>query len=544
MPSFPTEDIHAPSINNDATFSRRSLGKRLLLGASALAVMLSAGKRDTAQAAPLTDLWKLGGNTGVNTDGTNFIGTLNVAPLVFKTAATANVPTERMRITPSGSVGIGTTTPSARLDVTGTTRVTGAGNPTSGSGIEMQYSSGTGYLLAYDRSAAAYKPLSLRGSTLKLYGGAGTGLDVAANGTVGIGTATPAAWLHSRVNSTLPAIIGETFTTLANANGVIGRISSTTPGVGSAAVLGENKGTSSNGVGVRGTHAGEGYGVLGENGGLSTYSAAVRGIQTGGGSGVYGTGSAGVRGEGSDYGILGSASAGTGVKGICFAPGSSINGVFGEVYGQDNIGVRGEANYGGQAKGVWGLSSSGWAGYFSGNALVTGTLVKGGGSFKIDHPLDPENKYLSHSFVESPDMKNVYDGVVTLDGQGQAIIELPVYFGALNRDFRYQLTTIGGYAPVYIAEEINDNRFTIAGGKPGMKVSWQVTGIRQDAFANANRIPIEETKPKEQRGKYLHPKEYGKPESAGIDAEHILKGRDQNPQRWSQDQQPVSPSEQ
>jgi hypothetical protein len=162
------------------------------------------------------------------------------------------------------------------------------------------------------------------------------------------------------------------------------------------------------------------------------------------------------------------------------------------------------------------------AGYFSGNVTVTGTMSKGGGSFKIDHPLDPANKYLYHSFVESPDMKNVYDGVVTLNSRGEAWVELPDWFDALNRDFRYQLTCIGGFAPVYVAREISSNRFQIAGGEAGMKISWQVTGIRQDAFANAHRIPLEVEKTGEERGKYLHPSEHGMSESAGIGYEARL----------------------
>ncbi|MCK4597432.1 hypothetical protein KAU04_05305, partial [bacterium] len=124
-------------------------------------------------------------------------------------------------------------------------------------------------------------------------------------------------------------------------------------------------------------------------------------------------------------------------------------------------------------------ASAATAGYFSGNVTVTGTLSKGGGSFKIDHPLDPANKYLYHSFVESPDMKNLYDGVVNLDNDGAAWVELPEWFEALNKDFRYQLTPIGAPGPnLYIAQEIQNNRFQIAGGPLGMKVSWQVTGIR------------------------------------------------------------------
>ena len=158
-----------------------------------------------------------------------------------------------------------------------------------------------------------------------------------------------------------------------------------------------------------------------------------------------------------------------------------------------------------------------FAGNFIGKVNVTGTLTKGGGAFKIDHPLDPANKYLYHSFVESPDMKNIYDGVTKLDGNGEAWVELPEWFEALNKDFRYQLTAIGSSAPnLYIAEKIANNRFKIAGGIPGLEVSWQVTGIRHDAFAQANRIPVEELKPAEESGKYLHPQALGYAEASGM----------------------------
>jgi hypothetical protein len=152
-----------------------------------------------------------------------------------------------------------------------------------------------------------------------------------------------------------------------------------------------------------------------------------------------------------------------------------------------------------------------------GNLNVTGNVSKGSGSFKIDHPLDPGHKYLSHSFVESPDMKNVYDGVVTMDANGEAMVQLPEWFEALNMDFRYQLTCIGGWAPVFVAREIQNNRFQIAGGKPRMKVSWQVTGIRQDPYASAHRIPVEEEKPATEQGTYLHPELYGAPEEKGVE---------------------------
>jgi hypothetical protein len=151
-----------------------------------------------------------------------------------------------------------------------------------------------------------------------------------------------------------------------------------------------------------------------------------------------------------------------------------------------------------------------------GEVFVSG-MTKPAGAFKIDHPLDPANKYLYHSFVESPDMMNIYDGVVRLDGNGQAVIALPDWFGALNRDFRYQLAAIGAPGPnLYVAEEISDNRFKIGGGRPGGKVSWQVTGIRQDAYANAHRIPVEQDKPAAEKGTYLYPELFGSPQEKGL----------------------------
>jgi hypothetical protein len=183
----------------------------------------------------------------------------------------------------------------------------------------------------------------------------------------------------------------------------------------------------------------------------------------------------------------------------------------------------GEASNGTSAYGVWGISTTGYAGVFSGKVLVTGNLSKGGGSFRIDHPLDPENKVLSHSFVESPDMMNIYNGNVRTSARGTATVRLPVYFGALNRDFRYQLTVIGTFAQAVIAKEIEGNRFVIRTSEPNVKVSWMVTGIRHDPYANRNRIKVVERKPVSERGTYLHPKAYGK--AARLDAQHVRLSR-------------------
>ena len=102
-------------------------------------------------------------------------------------------------------------------------------------------------------------------------------------------------------------------------------------------------------------------------------------------------------------------------------------------------------------------------------------------------------------------MMNIYNGNVITNKQGLAVVVLPDYFEALNRDFRYQLTPIGQFAQAIVAREINHGRFTIKTSRPGVKVSWQVTGIRHDAYADAHRIQVEEERPIQERGKYLHP---------------------------------------
>jgi hypothetical protein len=152
------------------------------------------------------------------------------------------------------------------------------------------------------------------------------------------------------------------------------------------------------------------------------------------------------------------------------------------------------------------------------NALqVVGNFAASAKTFKIDHPLDPANKYLYHSSVESPDMKNIYDGVVTTDASGLATIVLPEYFEALNRDFRYQLTVLGTFAEAIVKDEIQNNQFTIQTDAPNVKVSWQVTGIRHDAYASAHPMQVEQDKPADERGRYLEPQAFGKPGTLGVD---------------------------
>ncbi|MBI3477534.1 MAG: DNRLRE domain-containing protein [Acidobacteria bacterium] len=155
----------------------------------------------------------------------------------------------------------------------------------------------------------------------------------------------------------------------------------------------------------------------------------------------------------------------------------------------------------------------------NGDLFCSGSINGSAKNFRLDHPLDPANKYLTHTSIESSEMLNLYTGNAVLGADGSATVSLPDWFTALNRDFRYQLTPIGGFAPLYIAEELSDNHFVIAGGRAGMKVSWQVTGVRHDAYANANPLKVEQDKGKE-RGHYLHPELFGATPEQSVGWDH------------------------
>jgi hypothetical protein len=149
----------------------------------------------------------------------------------------------------------------------------------------------------------------------------------------------------------------------------------------------------------------------------------------------------------------------------------------------------------------------------SSNVGVAGTLTAASKSFRIDHPLDPANKELWHTSVESPDMKTIYDGNVTTDQNGFAEVVLPDWFESLNTNFRYQITIISEDAPDFavarVARRIANNRFMVKTVPGNLEVSWQVTGIRHDAYAKLHRTPVEVNKPAHLRGRYLTPEAHG-----------------------------------
>ena len=347
------------------------------------------------------------------------------------------------------------------------------------------------------------------------------------------------------------AIRGEHLNTTGGVYGVAGTVSSSS--TSSAGVFGQSTGrgigvygintsqghgvygianhtTASNGVGVVATHShNQGAGLIAIGGAITT-PAAILGLGTAGEAidavgrviGIFGDASQG--GAALKAGIFGTAGA--------FAPGAPTGqiGVLGQ-YSFEGVGVHGQAwmfnGLGfiyfpppGTDVGVFGsagdLAALGaLAGLFDGDVDIGGTVTAGGKAFLIDHPQKPATHYLRHFCAEGPEPNTLYRGTVTLNTQGEAIVELPSYFEALNADFSYHLTCIGDYAPVYIKQKIQGNRFVIAGGKPGMEVSWLVIARRNDPYwqARPEEHLVEIPKEPDNIGKYLHPELYGAPRS-------------------------------
>jgi hypothetical protein len=335
-----------------------------------------------------------------------------------------------------------------------------------------------------------------------------------------------------------PGVVGRSI----NDSGVVGE-SPDAPGmlarsINASGLLGVTFSPDDGSHGVFGSSVTGGNGVTGFVGGATgTIGSSIRGI---GVRGTTGTGAAGVFGQTFGDGSGGSAGPavhgtsddGVGVRGVSGSTDATQGLTFGNGYGHNSLhfsaqpggGVLGVSVLGSGVEGltfasfrtnpdvaaVRGQSANGFAGLFVGRVRVTGFLQKAGGGFTVDHPTDPKNKTLSHSFVESPEMLNVYSGTVTTNRAGVARVRLPAYFEALNRNFRYQLTVIGKFAHAMVSKEIKNNEFVIRTDPGRVKVCWQVTGVRKDAWAEANRIPVEETKPKAERGRYLHPELFGK----------------------------------
>lgn len=411
-------------------------------------------------------------------------------------------------VDPSGRVGLGTITPTARLDVAGAARAQSfAGDGSALTGLDAaRVATGT----LSDARLSPNVVLTLGAQTIsgpKTF--SGTPSFTNASAPFAVTSTSRVANLNADL---LDGLDSSAFLrsmpvplVLSGSSSVISTHANASTADGAIAVLGETTATSATrSFGVVGrTHTRDGIGVYGEALGTSTGSSFGGFFESDApsGFGVFAQDTSTTGGYGGWFQVASS----TGV-----AMGSSADSTSGASTNTSNgLYVRNRSS-----------SQNAYAAVFDGKVHVNGTLSKAGGSFKIDHPLDPANKTLSHSFVESPDMLNVYQGNVETDAGGAATIELPAWFEALNRDFRYQLTVIDAddFAQVRVARGVHENRFTIRSDRPHVLVSWQVTGVRQDPWAEKNRIPVEEEKQGPMRGRYLNPEAYGLPPEFGASA--------------------------
>jgi trimeric autotransporter adhesin len=355
-----------------------------------------------------------------------------------------------MTLATNGNVGIGTAGPRTPLEVNGKILVTSQ-DALEGVGYQPYITltdANSGYLQSRIQGA--------NGDFIFYPSGGAAMVMKSGSGNVGIGTINPSARLD---------VVGSSGT------GISGK------SVSSHAVVGQ----SVSGIGVVGTSTGN-NGVFGN----SANGDGVRG-ETGSsnGSGVVGTTTSGA------WGALGR-QVGTAHAGVyaVSGPNGNINAA------------------------IWGVqnATAGAAGFFEGTVDVNGDLYATDKHFRIDHPLDPLNRYLEHASVESNERMNIYNGNITTDAHGEATVQLPNWFEALNVDFRYQLTTLGEeFAQARVSRKIERNRFSIKTDRPHIEVSWQVTGVRNDAYARTHPIRVEVDKPAEERGKYTFPELYGLP---------------------------------
>jgi hypothetical protein len=391
----------------------------------------------------------------------------------------------------TGRFGINTINPTEKLEVVGNIKITGAGNglrfpdgtiqktaaPTGGTGSVTVTEGDSSIVIAGTATVPTIAVATNGITTAKIADGAVTNVKLA-NSSV----------TAAKISGTLsPAVITGTAATLGS-NSFVGpqTVTSATTSIAGITTTDSYPGVYG-AAQTQGGTGGEGAGVTGQSDGQS--GNGVRGIA----EAEYGFGMWGLGGWVGVYGqpLL-----------------DSGNGVEGDSSVENGAGVLGY-NSADTGVAIYAIADSGYAGVFEGPVSITDLSVSGVnygqqlmgdrltykvGGYQIDHPLDP-TKYLNHSTVNSPEMLNVYSGNVALDGTGAATVTLPDYFEAINTDYRYHLTAIGAAMPnLHVATEISGNAFSIEGGVAGGKVSWQVTGVRNDQYAIDNPLPDVEDK--------------------------------------------------
>jgi hypothetical protein len=446
------------------------------LPASAFMLAAPASKSENAVAAPNASATSAAAPPPATVTGS---GTTDYIPKWTSTSAIGNSALYQLGSGSTTKIGVNTTTPGEMLDVRGTGRF-------------------------------------LVSTTLNAFVGNQNGTGTAGNGVVGLSSSTNGYGVYGFANSTTTLTTAEpigVYGTVASARGigVYGSGGFGVVGISNLVVSGADQaGPGGYFTGMSAPTGSNFFGAYGVSGfgGRGDPNAQQRV----GGTGVYGVG-----GEGSPY----DEGYGTvdGPGGIFYGADNSPAGGDGvDAFGGSGAGV---VAYGGDevetGDGIDAYAGTDLAGNFIGNVEISGTLNGGTPAMKIDHPLDPANQYLSHASVESSEMVNIYTGNITTDSAGNATVQLPKWFGAMNADFRYQLTSIGQFSQAIVASEIEKNQFSIRTDKPNVKVSWQVTGVRQDAYAKAHPLVVEQQKSARVRGFYIHPELYGAPANRQIE---------------------------
>ena len=472
-------------------------------------------------------------SSGLSGGGTSGTLALKVNSAVVPLLAAANAFTAAQTITASnatqilsvtqngtGAAILGTGTSQAGYGVYGSSTATigngygvyGVNNTQAGAGVEG-FAANTSYGIGVLGSSAGSTGIGVEGTTAGSYGvfGWSTATSGASYGVYGSGSSPSGAGVYGTGSTGVEGVA----TGAGPGAGVYG--------VGATGVVGV-----STGAGAGGSFTGwtapagsaksgvEGVSVTGGNSDPNNATNGGDGLVTVGGSSGYTSSASGKGGAGvSAVGGLGHIDLidGIGVVGE-LGPGGSFTGGnnTGEACecGGDGIDAQPGVDQGS-------TQADGYAGNFTGDVFISGTLNNQSPEVKMDDPLDPANKYLVHASVGSSEMKNMYDGTVTTDSQGDATVQLPEWFQALNSDFRYQLTVIGQFAQAIVAREIENNQFEIRTSTPGVKVSWQVTGVRQDAYAKSHPLVVEPEKQGRMRGFFIRPELYGAPAEKQIE---------------------------
>jgi hypothetical protein len=452
--------------------------------------------------------WALLGNTGTN-PATNYVGTTDAQAVVFRTAAV-----ERARITATGLMVVNNAVPIA-------------------GDIFSAYAAGANYAVngyATGSGTAGYFANSSTGSAV-------TGFQSGTTGSAGQFTTSGAAANNSstvnvyNVTGTLPALFVRTDLGNAGADGMELDIN----GAGAKRGIDMYVDALTNGIGMTIFHDGDGrcFNIQSQNTttvqpAIFASAASAARVINAQSTLITNTNMTGFFSQGSTglvTATFGNAAAlwgqSAGIRGGVFlaAGGSANNTVLQGSYSGaagnfDGIGVLGlfapAVNYG---YGVVGQGN--WYGVFA-NGNMGASGVK---PFMIDHPLDPTNKFLRHFAIESPEVLNLYRGTATVDANGNATVQLPNYFHAINVDFSYNLTPIGASADLFISQEIDANgTFSIAGGQPGQKVCWNVYADRNDRFVQQNpgSVSVEVAKRPTDVGLYMQPELYGQPAEKGV----------------------------